>query len=297
MRLTQLEWFCHAYEAQSFAKAAERVYVSRQAFGKAMNMLERELGVSLFNRDTLGAHPTRIAHLVYPKAKACIKNCQTIVNTCDDCLTDQREEIHFALADGVAAALPDDFLEGLEAENPYVEFFIEKYFIIECLGLLQQGKVNFVIGTGPLRGQDMKRISLSRYDTYVAVAEDLVHFDVGNCTMDDLQALTFFVLGKEFPSNREFLELFESRGLTPHLNSQYKDYDVVIKEVQQGHGATIVPANCLNQVKGHDMVVIPFPEPSFCWEIDFFYLDPEYTATEQRVIDFMRRYSRAVPVE
>ena len=54
----QLEWFCRAYEARSFSKAAERAFVSRQALGKAVKSLETELGVALFVRSEFGLAPT-----------------------------------------------------------------------------------------------------------------------------------------------------------------------------------------------------------------------------------------------
>ncbi len=84
----QLEWFCRAYEARSFSKAAERAFVSRQALGKAVKSLETELGVALFVRSEFGLAPTSAADLVYPMARRCVESLLEIKEACADFATD-----------------------------------------------------------------------------------------------------------------------------------------------------------------------------------------------------------------
>lgn len=296
MNLYQLEWFCYAYETRAFVKAAEQAFVSRQAFGKAIKSMEREFGTALFERDATGVRPTEFGQLIYPKAKLCLENYQNILKTCDEYLIERRQEIRLALADGMVGALPPDFFESLESDNSYTEFLVEKHFATRCLDLLEKEHVDFAICSGPLGNRHLKHVPLIRHDLYVAASKELVDFPIDDCTLENLQTLTFFVLGDDFPNNQRFMGLFESQGLTPRTNSQYKDYDIIIKEVQRGRGASIVPANCLDQVAGNDLVIIPFPDPSYRWEIDFFYLDRAYSDAEQRVIDFMYAHSEVEPL-
>lgn len=293
MNLHQLEWFCRAYDTRSFAKAAEQAFVSRQAFGKAVKSLEGELGAPLFERDAAGVKPTAFAELLYPKAKILLGDYRNLLHARDSYLADRRQQVRLALAYGVAAALPDDFFESLEDANPYAEHLVEKHSVAHCLDLLEQGEVDFVICSGAPVGHSLERIPLIRYRTYVAVAKDLVHFPLDDCTLEDLQSLTFFTLGDELPDDRALETLFASRGMKLRTNDQYQDYDLIINEVKRGHGASIVPENCLDQVAADHLAIIPFPDPSFTWKLDFLYLDRSYSDAELRTIAFMRACGHA----
>lgn len=292
MNLHQLEWFCRAFDTRSFAKASEQAFVSRQAFGKAIKGLEGELGAPLFERDAAGVKPTEFAELMYPKAKLCLGDWHGMLQARDDYLAQGRQTVRIALANGVAAALPDDFFERLEEENPFAEHLMEKHSIPRCLDLLDEGSVDFAICSGATAGPGLQRIPLVRYRTYVAVAKELVDFPADACALEDLQALTFFTLGGELPEDRALEKLFASHGLTLSANDQYKDYDLILKEVKRGRGASIVPENCLHQVDDERVALIPFPDESFCWELDFLYPDRTHSEAEQRTIDFMRAHSR-----
>ena len=80
--------------------------------------------------------------------------------------------------------------------------------------------------------------------------------------------------------------------MTLRANHQYKDYDVILREVKRGHGASIVPENCLDQVAEDHVALIPFPDESFSWQLDFLYLDRSYSDIELRTIDFMRAHTQ-----
>ena len=292
MNLHQLEWFCLAYDTRSFAKAAEQAFVSRQAFGKAIKGLEGELGAALFARDAAGVQPTEFAQLLYPKAKTCIGDYRSMLQARDDYLVDKRQHLRLAFAYGVATALPEDFLERLEDANPHAEHLVEKHSAVHCLELLERGEVDFVICSGASNDCNLLRIPLISYPTYVAVARHLVTFPIEHCTIEDLQTLTFLTLGDDMPEDRALEALFASHGMALRANRQYRDYDVILREVKRGHGASIVPENCLDQVAEDHVALIPFPDESFSWQLDFLYPNRSYSDIEQRTIQFMREHSR-----
>lgn len=287
MNLHQLEWFCCAYETRSFAKAAEQMFVSRQAFGKAIKTMEGELGASLFERDAGGVVPTEFAELIFPAVQSCITDYRIILKTRDEYIADRRQQVRLALAYGVAAALPDDFFEQLQRYNPLAEFLIEKHSIAHCLDLLEEGKVDFAIGSQPADDRSLKRLPLIRYDLFIATSKKLLKDCPENYSLEDLASLTFFMLGDDFPTDKALAQIFESQGLELKTNEQYQDYDIILKEVKRGHGASIVPANCLDQVAEDHVAILPFPDSTFCWELNLFYVDCPHTEVERRVIDFI----------
>lgn len=61
MNITQLQYLKTAVQEHSYAAAAKKLYVSSQAISKAINELEREIDVPLFEKFGRGVRPTSFA--------------------------------------------------------------------------------------------------------------------------------------------------------------------------------------------------------------------------------------------
>ena len=54
MRLSQLETLVHVAELGSLSRAAERLHIAQPALSRQVRLLERELGMTLFDRHGRG---------------------------------------------------------------------------------------------------------------------------------------------------------------------------------------------------------------------------------------------------
>ncbi len=68
MDIKQLKTFIAVADAKSFLKAADSLFVTRQALAKTIDQLEDELGVELFFRTQKGANMTPAGIYFYPRA-------------------------------------------------------------------------------------------------------------------------------------------------------------------------------------------------------------------------------------
>lgn len=74
-----LEGFIAAVEYGSFAQAAEAMFITSNALVKQVNILERDLGVTLLERTNRGVVPTEAGRLIYTRAKELIAETNVIV--------------------------------------------------------------------------------------------------------------------------------------------------------------------------------------------------------------------------
>ena len=76
-RLDGVAVFVEAVEAGGFARAAERLALSRSAVGKAIARLETRLGVRLFHRTTRTQNLTEDGHIYYERCLRAIEELRT----------------------------------------------------------------------------------------------------------------------------------------------------------------------------------------------------------------------------
>ena len=75
----QLETFIRVADVGSFNKAAEDIYISPAAVIKQINLLEKSLGVQLFERTHRGLILTEAGRSMYQDAKYIIQYCRDSV--------------------------------------------------------------------------------------------------------------------------------------------------------------------------------------------------------------------------
>lgn len=68
MDIRKLEAFCRVFEAKSFSRAGQEMFLSQPTISSHIAYLERELGVVLFDRVSRIAMPTQAGELLYKKA-------------------------------------------------------------------------------------------------------------------------------------------------------------------------------------------------------------------------------------
>lgn len=109
MESRHIRYFLAAYDAGTFASAAERLNLSQQAVSKSIQRLESQLGVRLFERDGRRIRPTAYAELFLPYARTIAAEAERFRANLGDMLGGRRGLVRIgvgpsAAADMVAAA-------------------------------------------------------------------------------------------------------------------------------------------------------------------------------------------------
>lgn len=78
MRIESLRYFLGIAQTGSFSSAARRLYVSQQGLSKAIQALEKELGVALFERTGKRIRLTQAGRDLVPLARTCVEDYETL---------------------------------------------------------------------------------------------------------------------------------------------------------------------------------------------------------------------------
>lgn len=105
----QLETFIRVTDAGSFTKAAAQLYISPPAVIKQINLLEKKLGVTLFERTHRGLVLTKGGRSLYQDATYVMRYCRDAVTRAQNAMLEDRHVIRI----GVSAMTPPQLLLGL----------------------------------------------------------------------------------------------------------------------------------------------------------------------------------------
>jgi DNA-binding transcriptional LysR family regulator len=118
MDVRPVRHFLAAFEAGTFAAAAERLNISPQAVSKSMLRIEEELGVRLFERDGRRIRPTPYATLLLPHARTIVAEADRFRADLGDMLGGRKGRLRIGVGPSAAADVVARALLSLTAERP-----------------------------------------------------------------------------------------------------------------------------------------------------------------------------------
>lgn len=101
MEFKHLKTFIAVADSKSFLKAAESLYLTRQAITKTIDQLEAELGIELFFRTQKGAMMTPAGIYFYPRAAQIISEMEKLKEDSMDLKRSYRPKINICLSFGL----------------------------------------------------------------------------------------------------------------------------------------------------------------------------------------------------
>jgi DNA-binding transcriptional LysR family regulator len=114
MESRQVRHFLAAYDAGTFAGAAERLRLSQQAISKSISRLESQLGVRLFERDGRRVRPTGFAELFVPHARTIAAEAERFRADLGDMLGGRTGLLRIGVGPSPAAGLLAEAIQRLE---------------------------------------------------------------------------------------------------------------------------------------------------------------------------------------
>ena len=101
MEIKQLRVFLKVADAKSFLKAAEELYITRQAITKTIDQLEDELQLELFVRNQKGAMMTPAGIYLYPRAATLVAEFDKLKSDTMNAHRSYRPQIRVSLSQGI----------------------------------------------------------------------------------------------------------------------------------------------------------------------------------------------------
>lgn len=231
MELLQLKYFCDAAKSQNFSKTAKKYMVPPSAVSQSIRRLERELGVSLFERNS--------NKIVLNEAG---KTFYASVSQISQILTDVRKKL-------------SDNNETVSGEIK-LQIFCNRRIVYEAIKAFKQmyPEVSFILNHGSpsadafdliisddYSDSSFSKIPLLTEDIAIGVAKTHPLADKDEVKLTDLSGESFITMhqnGRQYHLTRQ---LCTSAGFQPKISIQCDDPFYIRQYIEIGLGVGFVP--------------------------------------------------------
>lgn len=265
MDIRQLEYYSTLVRKGSFTRAADELFVTRQALSKAVKNLEHELGDKLVFVRNGRVHPTETGASLYAEAAPIIDSYHELEGrfVLQPEARSRTTSLSIALGHGTVFSLSEGYLERFRAQYPHVRLSVEEVPTESVLELVAESEVDVgIVGSTPeyLQGFDKKLLVKTGLYVSVPVASELARKE--SLCIEDLEGQPFVTYGKRNHLHRFFVERCKAAGVHPDIMLTTSDLDMLIRSAQASQALYFCFPNVMREGRVAKPLVLN-PDPQF----------------------------------
>lgn len=263
MDTRQLNYILTIAECGSISKAAERLYISQSGLNQQLKRIEKDLGISLFERDTHKLSVTEAGAIFLRYARNSLNQEKQMRAMLSDAVDGNIGELRVNLAMEQGIELFCTIFPAFHAKYPQVELKLEDHIVYDQYKLLEEGKLDLgmvMVQNHEMDNLEYVHLAKERLLLGVPAGHPLTQFYVptedGDYPEMDLalcrrEAFSLMFAGSTF---RQVVDpCFARAGFSPKIMFEARANHVIAMIVASGICLTILPES---QVKLY---------PKLCW--------------------------------
>lgn len=238
MELLHLSYFQAVARLEHVTRAAEELGISQPVLSKAINRLERELGVPLFDRQGRGIRLNRFGAAFLDHVERVFRELDAATGELSDLAGMERGTV--SLAAGALHWLPD-VLRPFIAAHPAVRFQLTQQSMAELRHLLETGAVDLCFVPAAPESATLRWRHLQTEEVFLVVPSGHRLAGRPSVALREL-GQEEMVLGRPGDCLREVMDgYFREAGLVPRVACEADEPAAVEDFVAAGLGVAFVP--------------------------------------------------------
>ncbi|PJC05595.1 MAG: LysR family transcriptional regulator [Gallionellales bacterium CG_4_9_14_0_8_um_filter_55_61] len=262
MTLNELRFIVAVAQERNFRRAAEKAFISQPALSLAIQKLEEELGVKIFERGKNYVTPTPIGTAIVAQAQRALEEAERIPALAAEGRNQLISPLRVGIIHSVGPYLLPDLIPALKEVAPQMALEVEENITANLEGLLRNGRLDVIIIALPFG--DASILTHALYDEPFQVVVNSEHgwaarrsirapelsgekvllLDAGHCFSNQVE--------KACPElHRKGAEIQQGTSL-----------ETIRNMVASGLGITVLPASANSpRYRSKLLRIIPFSKP------------------------------------
>lgn len=245
-RLKQLRAFCHAAQANSISRAAERLSLSQPTVSLQVRALEDELAVTLFERRGPRISLTPEGEVLYQLAVPLVEGIDNLSNAFAERLGQVASgELNIAAGESTILYILPRFMKRFSAQYPGIRVRLHNVTGRDGLAQIRADEVDFAVGSMLDLPADIEYRPAFSFDTVLITAKS---HPLASQEQPSLRAIGRYglILPPRHLSTWHVVDLvFQQHGVPFQVTLEAGGWEVIKRYVELNLGISIVSGLCI----------------------------------------------------
>ena len=246
MNLRHLEFFVVLAQTQHMAKAAEELGISQPSLSYAINTLEVELGIPLFEKDGRNIKLTNYGKIYLRYVKNSLLELKKGSEYVNELMNVNKGHINlgftFTMGQNLVPELIRNFLNDKRHQN--VTFSFKQGTTDELVKDLLDDKLDLVFASDPTKLQQNNQLSINHIVNQEIMAAVPLHHPLSNreyVTFKQLLKYPLIAYSKQSGLRQTIVKMLNSESLKPKIKIEAIEDHTIIGFVHWDFGVAIIP--------------------------------------------------------
>lgn len=234
MDLKEFEYVLAINEDKSFSKAAKRLFISQPSLSQYINRLENQLGVTLFDRNTIPLTLTYEGELYIEAMQNIVEIFNGMQKSFDDISELKKGRINIGLTPSKANNPLPAILPVFKEHYPDIELILTEATSLELENLLVKGAVDVCMMNLPIKSKGIEYEPIMTENIFLAAPPNFTPKNVEKSSpfpkinIKDLENEQFILLHSDQRLRQIADNIFDSIGMKPKILLQTSSIETAI---------------------------------------------------------------------
>ena len=248
MNSRQLQYAILLSKIRNFSQVAEKLNISQPSLSKQILNLERELGVALFNRDTVPLTMTAAGEYFIREAQELLYKEDQMVKTMEHFRSGEAGRLVIGVSPFRSLYLIPGVVKKLKERYPGIQVCLHEPPSDEIRREAAEGKYDLAIVNLPVDESVLEAIPIEQERLVLAVPNAMLHKlpqtepgELSTIDLTDCRELSFVTARQPLEMRRYFDQLFAGAGYHPNIAVEVTGLTSAWAMVHAGVGAALLP--------------------------------------------------------
>ena len=291
MELRQLEYFEAVSRLYSFTKAAGELHVAQPSITNAIQKLEEELGVQLFDRSQKKIALTLEGQAFQSRVAKILFDVRQAVSEMSDFRTLNKGSIKFAVPPMIGAYLFPDIFTIFKSSCPNLDLVVYEEGSLAARNMIEKEELDLGLIILPEKSGVLNTVPITREEIRLCMSPKHRLSDAKSVSFDELAGESFILLKEEFYHRQLVLNECARHGFSPHIVFSSSQIETIKAMAASNVGIAFL----MNMVvrNNQSLVSVPLAEPLYI-TIGLTWKKEKYLSkAAQAFIDFIVDYTKS----
>jgi len=262
MTLNELRFIVAVAQERNFRRAAEKAYISQPALSLAIQKLEEELGVKIFERDKSGINITSVGNAIVEQAQRVLEEASRIREIAIQGKNQLVGPLRIGIIHSVGPYLLPDLIPVLKKIAPNMPLEVEENITANLEALLRNGKLDVIIIALPFVDAGILNRPLYDEPFDVVVNSDHRWADRNSIKAQELAEEKVLLLDSGHCFSNQVAEACPDLDRKKNNIQHGTSLETIRNMVASGLGITVLPASANSpRYRSPLLKIIPFTKP------------------------------------